>query len=117
MNRFSLIDVFLFISKQQTANTLDNRCVLNRNVTRRPLSGGFNHISRHELETVRQVLGEDFVGPVEIEDERLQSVQLPEHVFRCGAAITAAHSKTSTLHLRTQLYSIQLMPSPNNKFN
>ena len=33
-----------------------------------------------------EVLGEHFLGPVEVMDERLERVQLPQHVLRRGAA-------------------------------
>lgn len=46
-----------------------------------PLDAVLNHVARHELDAALQVLGELLLGPVQIPDERLKGVQLPEEVL------------------------------------
>lgn len=54
-----------------------------------PFDTGFDHVTGHEFEAGLQVFAKLFFWPVEISNERLQSVQLPEEVFGCARAITA----------------------------
>jgi hypothetical protein len=53
-----------------------------------PLNARLDHITGHEFEALLQVLAEFGVRPVQVPDERLQSVQLPEEVFRGCTAVT-----------------------------
>ena len=52
-----------------------------------PLYAWLDHVACHELEPLVQMLGELRVRPVEIPDEGLKSVQLPEEVLRGGAPV------------------------------
>ena len=52
-----------------------------------PLNAALYHITCHELQPLVEVRGELHVRPVEIPDERLERVQLPEQVLRGGTAI------------------------------
>lgn len=54
-----------------------------------PLYAGFDHVAGHQLQPGLQVFTELLLGPVEIPDEGLKSVQLPEEVLRGAGAITA----------------------------
>ena len=49
--------------------------------THAPFDAVLNHVTGHELHAVVQVLGELILGPVEVPDEGLQGLQLPEHVL------------------------------------
>ncbi len=52
-----------------------------------PLDAGVDHITCHQLEPLVEVLRELGVGPVQVPDERLQRVQLPEEVLRRRAPV------------------------------
>jgi len=49
-----------------------------------PFDTGLNHIAGHELEAALQVLAKLLLGPVQVPDEGLQGVQLPEQVLGCS---------------------------------
>lgn len=49
-----------------------------------------DHLARHQLQPLLEVLPEFGVRPVQVADERLQRVQLPEEVFGGGAAVALA---------------------------
>ena len=53
-----------------------------------PLDARFDHIAGHELQSLFEVSSEFGIGPVQIADERLQSVQFPEQVLRCRTAVS-----------------------------
>lgn len=46
-----------------------------------PFYTGLDHVTGHQLESALQVFTELLLGPVEVSDEGLQGVQLPEQVF------------------------------------
>ena len=46
-----------------------------------PLDAGLYHVAGHELQTALQVLAKLFLRPVQVSDEGLQSVQLPEEIL------------------------------------
>ena len=52
-----------------------------------PLNARLDHITGHEFEPLLQVLAELCIRPVQVPNERLQSVQLPEEVLGGSAAI------------------------------
>lgn len=54
-----------------------------------PLDAVLDHVARHELDATLEVLGELVLGPVQVPDESLESVQLPEEVLRRPGAVTA----------------------------
>lgn len=54
-----------------------------------PLDAGLDHVAGHQLQPGLQVFAELLLGPVEIPDEGLQSVQLPEEVLRGARAVAA----------------------------
>lgn len=60
-----------------------------------PFNTGFNHVTGHELEPGLQVFAKLFFWPVEISNERLQSVQLPEEVLGRPRAVAAEQSQVS----------------------
>lgn len=49
---------------------------------RLPLDAGLDHVAGHQLQPGLQVFAELLLGPVQVPDEGLQSVQLPEEVLR-----------------------------------
>lgn len=55
----------------------------------RPLDTRLDHITGHKLKALVQMLGEFRVRPMQVPDEGLQSVQLPEQILGGSASITA----------------------------
>lgn len=53
------------------------------------LNTRFDHVASHQLEALLQVRSELLIGPMQIPNERLQRVQLPEKVLGRGASIPA----------------------------
>ena len=51
-----------------------------------PLNAGLDHITRHKFQPLVEMEAELRVRPVQVSDEGLESVQLPEQIFRGGAA-------------------------------
>ena len=62
-----------------------------------PLYTGLNHITRHQFESLAEVLPELQVGPVEIPDEGLKSVQLPEQILGSATAIAREQAGYQTV--------------------
>lgn len=54
-----------------------------------PFDAGLDHVAGHQLQPGLQVFTELLLGPVQIPDEGLQSIQLPEEVLRGAGAVTA----------------------------
>ena len=46
-----------------------------------PLDAGLDHVGGHELEPLVEMVAEVWVRPVEVADEGLERVQLPEQVL------------------------------------
>ena len=62
---------------------------------RAPVGSGLDHLGGQSSESLVDVLGKHLVRPVEVEHERLQGLQLPQHVLRRRAPVTA-HAQTHT---------------------
>ena len=54
-----------------------------------PLYAGLDHITGHGFESLVEVLAELRIRPVQIPDEGLEGVQLPEELLRRGAPVAA----------------------------
>lgn len=67
--------------------------------TNAPLDAVLDHVARHELDATLQVFGELLLGPVQVPDECLEGVQLPEEVLRRPGAVTAINPNTHTYRL------------------
>jgi len=63
-----------------------------------PLNARFNHITGHQLEPLVEVLAKLRVRPVEVPDEGLKSIQLPEQVLRSRTAIAGEDKFESCAH-------------------
>lgn len=67
-----------------------------------PFHAGFHHVAGHQLQPLLQVFGELRLGPVQVQDEHLERVQLPEQVLRGGRAVTGGQVErsevTQTVH-------------------
>lgn len=61
-----------------------------------PLDAVLDHVARHELNATLEVFGKLVLGPVQVPDECLEGVQLPEEVLRCPRAITVNDPNTDT---------------------
>lgn len=53
-----------------------------------PFHTGFDHVTGHQLQSGLKVFAKLLLWPVEVFDEGLQSIQLPEEILRCPWAIT-----------------------------
>ena len=60
-----------------------------------PLDAGLDHVGRHELEPLVEMVPEVWVRPVEVADEGLERVQLPEQVLG-GRAPVAGNTQRSS---------------------
>lgn len=60
-----------------------------------PFDAGLDHVTGHELEPGLQVFAELFFWPVEVSNERLQSIQLPEEVLGRPRAVAAEQTQVS----------------------
>jgi hypothetical protein len=60
-----------------------------------------NHVAWHELQALFKVLTELRVGPVQIANEWLKRVELPEEIFRGGAAISKAFQSERVLRVQS----------------
>lgn len=59
-----------------------------------PLDAILNHVAGHELNAALKVFGELLLRPVQVPDERLQGVQLPEEVLRCPGTVASGDANT-----------------------
>lgn len=67
-----------------------------------PPDAGLHHVAGHQLQPLLQMFGELGLGPVEVQHEHLQSVQLPEQILRGGRAVPAEETAdTSERHQNT----------------
>ena len=69
--------------------------------THAPLDTVLDHVARHELDATLEVFGKLILRPVQVPDEGLQGIQLPEEILRRPGAITAIDPNTHT-HVRRQ---------------
>lgn len=56
-----------------------------------PLDAVLDHVAGHELNATLEVFGKLLLWPVEVPDEGLEGVQLPEKILRCAGAVAANH--------------------------
>lgn len=72
-----------------------------------PFDTVLDHVARHELDAALEVFGKLLLRPVQVPDESLEGVQLPEEVLRCPGAITAIDPNTHT-QVRRQMSTCYL---------
>lgn len=72
------------------------RPLLAHRTTDAPLDAVLDHVAGHELDAALQVFGELLLRPVQVPDEGLQRVQLPEQVLRRPRAVAAGDPNTRT---------------------
>lgn len=76
-----------------------------------PLDAVLDHVARHEFDATLEVFGELVLRPVQVPDESLEGVQLPEEVLRRAGTVTTINPKTHT-HKQTRHTPIQVRRSP-----
>lgn len=77
-------------------------CLLSQVQKNAPFDAVLNHVARHELDATLKVFGKLLLRPVQVPDESLKGVQLPEEVLWCPRAIAANDPNTHT-HAHTQV--------------
>lgn len=75
-----------------------------------PLDAGLSHVTGHQLEPLLQMFGEFRLRPVEVHNKHLQSVQLPEQIFRGGWPITAGTITETVSNRKSQTRNYTLPP-------
>ena len=61
-----------------------------------PFDTVLDHVARHELYATLEVFGKLILWPVQVPDEGLESIQLPEEVLRRPGAVTVIDTHTHT---------------------
>lgn len=62
-----------------------------------PLNARLDHVARHKFKALLQMTGKLGIRPVEIVDERLEGIQLPEQILRSGTAIPLYHERAERI--------------------
>ena len=64
-----------------------------------PLNTGLYHITGHQFESLVEMVAKLWVRPMEVADERLEGVELPEQVLGCCTAIAIIDNVLSNMNL------------------